>query len=127
MKRPKTHKADILGITASLTCAVHCSILPLGIAYGMLGSSFMIGHGFVESIFIVLSIGLASYALYGSYRSNHGNPLPLSLFFLGLALILVGVINHGNWEIIMATSGGFLIAVAHFYNIRINSCQIKNA
>ena len=86
----------------------------------------MLGHGLVELIFIVISISLATYALYGSYRSGHRNPLPLTLFFMGLLLILAGVLNHGMFEIIFATIGGLIIAIAHFYNLRINQCQLKN-
>ncbi|NNF34081.1 MAG: MerC domain-containing protein [Saprospiraceae bacterium] len=120
MDKRKTFKADLLGITASLTCAVHCSVLPLAIAYGLLSSSFLTGHGLVEMVFILISVGLAIYTLWGSYQSRHRNVLPLILFGIGLLCIMTGLLNHGSVEIIMATFGGLLIAFSHFINIRLN-------
>lgn len=120
MNKRKTYKADLLGITASLTCAVHCSLLPLAIAYGLLSSSFLTGHGVVEMIFVLISIGLAAYTLWSSYHSRHKNPLPLGLFIFGIFSIMIGVVNHGAMEIILATGGGLFIATSHFINIRLN-------
>ena len=120
MDKRKTYKADLLGITASLTCAVHCSVLPLAIAYGLLSTSFLSGHGTVEMVFIVISIVLAVYTLWGSFQNRHKNPLPLVLFGLGLIGIFAGLLNHGSHEIILATSGGILIAFSHLLNIRLN-------
>jgi hypothetical protein len=126
MKNKLTIKADLLGIMASLTCAVHCSVLPLAIAYGFLGSSYMLGHGFVEMIFIFLSISVAVYALWGSYARNHRNPLPLVSFTIGIICIVIALINHGNIEIVLATLGGLIIAFAHLINMRLNKVQLKN-
>jgi hypothetical protein len=120
MDKRKTFKADLLGITASLTCAVHCSVLPLAIAYGLLSSSFLSGHGLVEMVFIMISVGLAIYTLWGSYQSRHRNVLPLALFGIGLISIMTGLLNHGSVEIVLATFGGLLIAISHFINIRLN-------
>ena len=120
MDKRKTFKADLLGITASLTCAVHCSVLPLAIAYGLLSSSFLAGHGLIEMIFIVLSVGIAIYTLWGSFQTRHRNPLPLFLFSTGMLAIVIGLINHGTIEILLATTGGILIAASHLFNIKLN-------
>lgn len=126
MKNNNSIKADVLGIMASLTCAVHCSVLPLAIAYGFLGSSFMMGHGFVEMIFIFLSVSVAVYALWGSYAKNHRNPLPLVSFTIGIICIVIALLNHGNVEIVLATFGGLIIAFAHLINMKLNRVQCKN-
>ncbi len=125
MNKRKSLKADLLGITASLTCAVHCSVLPLAIAGGLLSSSFLAGHGAVEIIFILVSIVLAVYTLWGSFQSRHRNPMPLFLFAIGLISIIIGLLNHGAIEIMLATTGGILIAVSHYINIRLNR-RVRN-
>jgi len=126
MKNRNFHRVDLLGIMASLTCAVHCSVIPLAIAYGMLGSSFLSGHGIFEAFFIVLSIGLASYTLWGSYIEGHRNVIPLIGFFTGITFVAIGLMFHGTAEIVFATMGGLIIAAAHFYNLLLNRVQLKN-
>lgn len=126
MKNKLSIKADVLGIMASLTCAVHCSVLPMAIAYGFLSSTFMAGHGIVEFLFVAISIAVAVYALWGSYVKHHRNPLPLISFTIGILSIFIALMNHGTIEIILATLGGLIIASAHLINLRLNRLQLKN-
>ena len=120
MNKKKSSKADILGITASLTCAVHCSVLPLAIGYGLLSSTLMSGHGMVELIFVIISIAIASFTLWGSFQNKHRNPLPIFLFCIGICLVIIAIFNHGSSETILATTGGLMVAISHFFNIKLN-------
>lgn len=113
-------------MSASIACAAHCSILPLAITYGLLGGSFMMGHGIFELLFIGVSVFLAVSSLYSSYRNYHKNILPIALFVLGLLSISFGLILHAGWEILLATLGGLVIATAHFLNYRLNLILAKS-
>lgn len=119
-------KLDLIGMSASIVCAAHCSILPLAITYGLLGGSFMVGHGIFELLFIGVSVYLAVSSLYSSYRNFHKNILPIALFVLGLFSISLGLILHAGWEILLATLGGLVIATAHFLNYRLNHILAKS-
>ena len=125
MNRSNSEKADLLGIVASMTCAVHCSVLPLAITYGILSSGIMESHGIIEVLFCGLSLLIASYTLWGSYKGRHGNPIPLISFVFGLGCIIIGLGFHGNLEIVFATLGGLTIASAHLHNILINRAEYK--
>lgn len=113
-------KLDIFGISASIVCAIHCSLLPLAIAGGFLSNSYLMGHGVFELIFIGVSVFLAMSSLVSSYRYKHRKLMPLILFLIGLFSIFIGLQFHGFFEIILATSGGLIIALAHFVNIKLN-------
>ena len=124
--KKKYKKLDYLGITASLICAVHCSVLPIAIGLGFLGSGFLAGHGIFEMIFIGLSLIFAFSSLYQSYQKIHHSVIPFTLFISGLMMVITGLYLHGVSEIILATFGGIIIAASHFYNIKlsqqINGC-----
>ncbi len=124
--KKKYKKLDYLGITASLICAVHCSVLPIAIGLGFLGSGFLAGHGTFEMIFIILSMFFAFSSLYQSYQKIHRKIIPFTLFVSGLIMVITGLYFHGISEVILATLGGIIIALSHFYNIRlsqqINGC-----
>jgi hypothetical protein len=118
-------KLDYFGISASLMCALHCSVLPLAIAGGFLSNSFLSGHGLVEYGFIIISVVIGYSSLIKSLRNTHQRYLPVLLFSIGLLCVFVGLRFHGNVEIILATLGGITIALAHFLNIKLNSLQPK--
>jgi len=118
-KQKKSYILDVFGVSASFLCALHCSLLPLAIASGLLSNVFMAGHGVFEMIFIVISVGLAFFSLYQSFV-RHGNFKPLMSFGAGLLLIIIGFNVHGMAEIILATTGGLIIAYAHLHNIKLN-------
>ena len=125
----KTHnnRIDLLGITASIACAIHCSVFPIAIALGFLGSGFMKGHVLIDSLFIVLSLFIATFSLLRSYQLRHRDILPLMLFFIGISLIGLGLQFHGSLEMIFATIGGLTVASAHMLNIRLDSKITKSS
>lgn len=115
--------ADRLGAMAAFLCAIHCALLPFVLALlPLLGLGFLGTHAF-ERNFVLFACLLATATLVGGYR-RHRRPLPLSLAFPGLLLLLVGVIFAENYSIVlhsvMVTCGGLLLASAHFVNLRMD-------
>ncbi|MGX5817924.1 MerC domain-containing protein [Chitinophaga lutea] len=111
--------ADALGIGASLLCAVHCALLPLlttalpllgiglleheGWEFGLLGFSFLMGY----------------LALFRGYQRRHRHPLPLVLFTVGFAGLLIGhFFSTESSEPFIITAGAALIIWAHWRNLR---------
>ena len=90
------------------------AILPL------VGLEFLADHRF-ERGFVMFACALALVALVRGFR-RHQQPLPLLLATPGLALLLLGVTLAENYSIVLhsvlVTSGGLLLATAHFVNLR---------
>lgn len=113
--------ADRIGAAASFLCAIHCALLPFVLAaLPFLGLEFLADHRF-ERGFVMFACALALLALIRGYRRHQG-PLPLLLAAPGLALLLSGVTFAESYSVILhsvlVTSGGLLVAAAHFVNLR---------
>lgn len=108
---------DALGISASLLCAVHCSLLPVLLTLGALGGLSWMRHPLVEAVFIGLSLILAVASLFPSWRKAHGRLEPIGLVLLGFGLIIGSHLLHAHHhEPALMTIGGVLIAFAHLIN-----------
>ena len=117
------HLADRVGATASFLCAIHCALLPFVLTLlPLLGLGFLAGHRF-ERGFVMFAATLALLSLVGGYR-RHRRPFPLLLALPGLLLLLLGVTWAADISIVlhsaMVTSGGVLVASAHFVNLSID-------
>jgi hypothetical protein len=117
------HVADRLGATASFLCAIHCAALPFVIALlPLIGLSFLADHRF-EAGFVAFASVLASVALISGYR-RHRRRLPLLLAIPGLVLLMLGVTFMHSHSLlvhsVLVTCGGFLVASAHFVNLRVD-------
>jgi len=116
---------DILGISASVLCAIHCAILPLLLVslpvlgvniihntlfeYGMIGVAFVVG----------------SLALLHGFRYHHRHAGPWLLFTAGLLLLIAKQIWHA-YELQFLPFAVGLIIGAHVLNYRFSrSVQIR--
>ena len=116
MRRFFSWHLDFLGFLLSLICALHCMLMPLVFAFGIIVGAQWLMDPIGERIFIGASIVIAGWSLWRSYIHSHQNIRPLlivGLVFVGLLLaqILRIPYTHG----LMAIGGG-LIGYAHFYN-----------
>ncbi|WP_462268028.1 MerC domain-containing protein [Mucilaginibacter sp.] len=80
---------DKYGIGVSITCAVHCTILPVLISFAPLVGFKMFTGKVVEFSLICLSIIIACCSLLKSYQ-NHRNLLPIMIAVIGLGCIIIG-------------------------------------
>jgi len=110
---------DKLGMTASIGCAIHCAALPFLITIlPLLGMEFLaLPH--IEVSMIVLSLVIAVWSLTSSYRA-HKSLMPAILLALGFLLIFSGHLFFEHIEAALIPLGGLTIAVAHYYNWRLN-------
>ena len=85
---------DALGITASLACAIHCAILPLFLASLPLFGVNIIENQAFEIGMIGLAFVVGIYALWHGYRWHHHKILPILLFSIGIASLMLKQLFH---------------------------------
>ncbi|MBN9385703.1 MAG: MerC domain-containing protein [Chitinophagaceae bacterium] len=113
---------DILGISASIICAIHCAILPLLlVSLPVLGVNIIHNAAF-EYGMIVLAFLVGSLALLHGFRHHHRHPGPWLLFTAGLLLLVAKQIWHQYELWFLPFAVGFVIG-AHVINYRFSRPQ----
>ena len=108
---------DFVGFTASLLCAIHCSVLPLLLSMAPLAGLQFLDNHWIEFGVILVSLIIASKALIYGYNKHHHKLLPLAIVLVGFTLIGLGQLLHEEiGEVVLTTSGGVTIALAHYVN-----------
>ena len=112
---------DILGVAASMLCAIHCLLLPFLLTFGTVGGLAWMENPLFEWIIILTSIFLACLSLFQSYRFKHRNSRPFLIVSIGFSLLFFSQLtqNHSVEHLIMAF-GGIIIASAHLYNWKLS-------
>ena len=124
-------RADRIGFTASLVCAIHCALLPLAIALlPSLGIAAWLGEGFEEG-FVVFASLFGLFTLVSGYR-KHRALRALRLLVPGLAILWFGVLyaplHHSLVpHAIAMTLGGTLVGLGHLANLRLNHRHVHDA
>jgi|SRR5688572_12419423 len=114
---------DVLGISTSLACAIHCAILPLFLStLPILGYEIIDNH-FFEYIMIFLALLIGAGSLWHGYRKHHHSLRPLGIFIVGIALLFAKQIWHG-YQLWILPVAVLLIVTAHLLNYR--SCRVHN-
>lgn len=116
-------KADRLGFTASVLCAVHCALLPLALA--LLPALGLNVGGWLDfdQAFVVFATVLGVTTLTVGYR-RHRAFRAWALLLPGLALVWGGAFtwlhDHGLAHAAIMVAGGLLLAAAHLVNLRLS-------
>lgn len=120
--RLKSIALDQTGITTSLACAIHCAALPLIATFLPLWGMEFLANPFIELTMLTLSLCIGLTSLSIAYK-NHKQKLPISILILGFSTIAFGHFFE-DFEAVLIPIGGFLIALAHLFNIKcIRSCK----
>ena len=111
---------DVMGVVASVVCAIHCALLPLFLtSLPLLGVNIIHNQGF-EIIMIGIAFIIGSYALYHGFKKHHRNILPLALFAFGMLFLFAKQLWH-NIELWLLLPAVLFIVSAHFINYRLHS------
>jgi hypothetical protein len=107
---------DVLGISASVACAIHCAVLPL-----ILTSLPIFGINIIENKpFEIFMIGLAFvigfYSLWHGYKKHHQKIIPLYIFLVGMCFLIAKEVWH-NKAVVFLLPAVLLIVLAHYLNI----------
>ncbi|HTL08326.1 MAG TPA: MerC domain-containing protein [Chitinophagaceae bacterium] len=108
---------DALGITTSLACAIHCAVLPLLLTSLPVFGFDIIQNSLFEYSMILLAFAVGVYALSHGFRKHHQRLLPLTVFSIGILLLLAKQVWHSLhiWLLVPAVVA---IIVAHYLNYR---------
>lgn len=113
----KSNTIDIVALTSSLICAVHCAVIPLVLSFSSLANFYFLKNPYIELTFISFGIFFILYSLWPSYKKNHHNSKPLRYAAFGFTLIALGRLNLSElFEIIHTVTGASLLSFAHYLN-----------
>ena len=119
--------SDKLSIFISITCALHCLLMP---AFLITTSSFIalqIDNEFLHGVMLLIIIPISTFALLAGL-SNHDGKTPFLIGFIGLIILLyaffAGEEVLGEWgEIIITLIGSAILVFAHWQNFKL--CRDK--
>jgi len=113
---------DRIGLFTASLCAIHCALVPVLLAMApALGMGFS-GAADIDQAFVVFAsvLGITTVAI--GYRRHR---VLQAVWFLvaGLVLLWAGSFtplhDHGLGHAVLMTLGGVLLAMAHFWNLRL--------
>ncbi len=113
----KLISADILGIGASVACAIHCAVLPLFLSGLSIFGVNIIHNFWFETGMIVLAFLIGTLALRHGFNKHHRNPVPFLLFSGGMIFLIAKQYWH-NDELLLLPFAVILIISAHIFNFR---------
>lgn len=124
----RLRKADRVGFTASLLCAIHCALLPIGVA---LIPALGLGIGGIvdfDQAFVVFAglLGATTMTLgYRRHRAFHAWVLLLAGLVLVGAASFTPLHSHGLGHAALMTVGGLALAGAHLLNLRLTHRAVR--
>ena len=96
----KSYTLDIIALTSSLICAIHCAAIPIVLSISSLGGLHFIENAIIEWSFITLGVLFFFLSLWPSYKKYHHNAKPISIAVFGFLFIAIGRIPYTEtWEI----------------------------
>ncbi|MFI5193873.1 MAG: MerC domain-containing protein [Chitinophagales bacterium] len=108
---------DVLGIGASIACAIHCAILPLFLSsFSLLGIN-IIHNSYFESGMILFAFLVGLLALRHGFVQHHRSYVPFMLFSAGMLFLLAKQYWH-YYELFLLPFAVILIVTAHVCNLK---------
>lgn len=113
----KGTQLGLLGMSASILCAIHCISLPFIVSAGALGLTQLIQNPIIEFSLIAISI-IIGYSVIKRGYASHGKKHILVLFACSAVfLFLFGILLHSH-DSFIGSFGGIGIAISFFLNWR---------
>lgn len=113
----KPQTLDLIALTSSLVCAIHCAAIPLVLSFYTLGSLQFLHNPLIEWFFIGIGFVFVVTSLWPSYKKTHHKIKPLLFSCMGFGFIMLGKLELSeSWEIFNTIIGTFLVSIAHYTN-----------
>lgn len=111
-------RLDVIGIGASLVCAVHCVVLPFFISSLPFLGIELLRNMVVETLIIGLSLVVGCRALLTGYRRRHGRLWPVLLFATGMMVLMSDTIwiTATTLDMLGKALAAGCIITAHVFN-----------
>jgi hypothetical protein len=114
---------DLLGISASAVCAVHCLLLPvllpvlLSMGLGIFSSEWF------ENVMIWSAVGIALFTASHGFLKKHGKVYPYIFLAVAVAVLLNKEILGERYEPLAVLTGAIFIVITNALNWRLcKSC-----
>ncbi len=111
----KRLNADILGIGASLACAIHCAVLPLFLSGLSIFGVNIIHNFWFESGMILFAFIIGAVSLRHGFAHHHRRFIPFLLFAGGMMFLFAKQYWH-EYELLLLPFAIILIVSAHVFN-----------
>lgn len=108
---------DLVGIGASVACAIHCAVLPLFLSGLSIFGVNIIHNFWFEMGMICLAFGVGLLSLRHGFRLHHRSPIPFILFSGGMLFLFAKQYWH-DYELFLLPFAVILIISAHIFNLR---------
>lgn len=115
--RFKNGTMDLIALSSSLICAIHCASIPLVLSIASLSQFHFLGNPSIEWTMLSFALVFIIVSLWPSYKSQHHNTKPLLCAAIGYIFIIMSRLNITElWEISNTVVGTCLLSKAHFLN-----------
>jgi hypothetical protein len=117
---------DLVGISTSTLCAIHCAVTPLLLTALPLVRLKFLAHPAIEITVIALSMFIGVTSLLQGHRKHHGKFIALLILIAGFAMIFAGhfVLPEPYGELAIPSGAG-TVAIAHLVNWRLcRQCRL---
>src|SRR5688572_19641027 len=84
---------DLVGISTSTLCAIHCLVLPFLVMMGSMSGYGMVHNHRFENVIIAVSAIIGLSSLIPSYLNHHRKLSPLYVLLAGFVLVLFSRFN----------------------------------
>ena len=108
----------MMGILASVACAIHCALLPVVMTSLPLFGVNVINNRIFEWGMILLAFAVGSYALWHGYNRHHQQIRPVLFFSGGFVCLLLKQMFH-QFELLWLIPAVILIVWGHVENYRL--------
>ena len=123
IKRISSQSADLIGISASVLCLIHCLVFPVLISAGFIfGHDDHAGHDHVHAHvhwhwMDFLFVALAIWAVISAVKSTQSRNIKIALW-LAVTIFSVGVLLHDvfSWMIFVSLIASVALVIIHIVN-----------
>ncbi len=115
--------SDMLGASAAIICAVHCSLIPVLSSLGVFQFSSQHNHIF-DWVMLGLGVVIAFYSIVLDYFQSHRNGIPFVLCAVGFLLLAFGIATHHSGIPVINLLGALFIVYAHWINHRFKHVKV---
>lgn len=108
---------DLIALSSSLICAIHCASIPVVLSIASLGKLHFLGNPLIECTMLGFGLVFIMLSLWPSYKNEHHKTKPLLCAAIGFAFIALGRLNlTESWEIGNTVIGASFLSIAHYLN-----------
>jgi chromate transport protein ChrA len=130
IKKLSSQSADILGISASLLCMIHCLAFPVMISLGYI-FKFSDDHDHVHEHWHWMDyffVFLAIWAVYNAAKNTHSKRIKIALWIAVLFFSIAILLHDINpFMIVISIGASLALVIIHIINWKYHKkCKILN-